>query len=1138
MAAEFQRTLCGGAAPDPADVAFTQAALRTSPRGFLEVLAETGLDQGAPLLLVVDQFEEIFRFRRRRAAGGSAGDGGRAVHEERNDASAFVNLLLATAGAAAKAAPSLYVMITMRSDFIGDCDLFPGLPQAVSDSQFLVPRLTRRQMQEVIEKPLLLFGIRASPELVNQMLNDAGTDPDQLPLMQHALMRIWFAARARSGGGNQEQTLTLADYHAVGQFSDALSQHLEEAWTTLAGEREQRIAHQLFLCLSEQGDGGALVRRMVRLGEAAAVANVDPGEVASVVRVFQAEGRNFIVASPPGGLGADSVLDISHEALLRQWPRLRSWIEEEAGLAGRYVRLADGAARWKTGDAELLRGRDLERALEWQQKRNPTAAWAARYHPGFADAVEFLARSREAGEERKRRARIRGRTLRIGAAAVCVILAVFACWAMWSAKQAKHSKALAEKSAAEAEWHVYLYHILAAERELEAANPATASNHLHQCSPAFRNWEYYYLQTLLTRNQKTLDGHKDPVGVVAFSPDGARILSADWGGALKLWDARTGREQPGFTQGYPAGFNYDRSRTVSAVDAGDGRNWAFSARDIRTGRVVWTLPGNSVLGYSCMACSPDGSQIVSAERRETNERDHPITLWDTRQGGRVLTLHGHTGPVSAAAFSPDGSQIVSASLDGALKLWDTRTGTNKSTFKGHSGPVHAAAFSPRGARIVSGGGDGIKLWDARGGEVERLTLKETGEIQAVAFSSQGDRIVSGGTDKTVKVWDARTGELKTVLVGHNYNVNAVAFSPDGRQIASGAGERHAGSGWSVFASGADENYRGELKLWDVSGENPITEETNHISALAFSPDGGRIASGGAENILKLWDARTGAVARELDLRATGGAGILDVAFSPDGRRIVTGSGPRPGDTNDTPTVRVWDTLTGTEALKLGGAPSGYGRSVAFSPDGRRIAASCDDGRNPDLSRVLLWDARTGAQVRTMRGFHSFVAFSPDGARIASLKGHVIQIWDAISGEEKLTVSGRGSGNLCAAAFSPDGSVIVSGDLDGSLRVWNASTGGLNLTLAGHAFEVSALAFSPDGKRIVSSGADRMVKLWDAGTGDEVLSFRGLSSTARSPVAFSPDGRQILNGGGDGIWLWEALSSDSRTRERAGQKQKP
>lgn len=393
LAAEFHRELAVDTdGHDPSDIAFTKAELQTSPRGFLDVVAEAGLDKEVPLLLLVDQFEEIFRFLNRHRGGGREGEGKRAIHEERNDATAFVNLLLTTAKVANKEERPIYVMITMRSDFIGKCDVFPDLPQAISDSQFLVPRLTRQQMQEIIEKPLLLFGSNAAPELVNQMLNDTGTDPDQLPLMQHALMRTWFAAQARWSVGDKEKVLNLGDYNNVDRFAGALSQHLEEAWDSLAGEREQMIAQQLFLCLSERTAEGALVRRIAKLSEVAAMADVEAGEVIKVVRVFQDDGRNFIMASPPGELSGESDLDISHEALLRQWKRLGDWIKEEAEWAGTYRRLVESAADHavEADEESLLRGPVLQSSLDWRETAKPTAAWAQRYQGDFKQAMDFL----------------------------------------------------------------------------------------------------------------------------------------------------------------------------------------------------------------------------------------------------------------------------------------------------------------------------------------------------------------------------------------------------------------------------------------------------------------------------------------------------------------------------------------------------------------------------------------------------------------------------------------------------------------------------------------------------------------------------------------------------------------------------
>jgi uncharacterized RDD family membrane protein YckC/energy-coupling factor transporter ATP-binding protein EcfA2 len=379
---------------DSSEIAFIQAELQTSHLGLLEVIEEMGIERDKPLLLLVDQFEEIFRFQRGQGSLHLQGRD-RASHKLRNDAAAFVNLLLTTVEQAAKMELPIYVMLTMRSDFIGACDFFPGLSQIISDSQFLVPRLTRNQMQVVIEKPIQLFGGQIEPGLVNQILNDTGTDPDQLPLMQHALMRTWFEAQIRCGDDNEGRVLNRIDYENVGRFRKALSQHLDEAWNQLDND-QQKIAKQLFLCLCEHAGEGSFIRRMVTLGELAAMADVTPDEVIDVVRVFQENERNFIVASSLGELNQKSVLDISHEALLRQWNRLATWIENEANSAQIYNRLVDTAILHKEKKAQLLVDPELQIALNWKASAVPNKVWAEQYNEHFELAIDFLNESKSA----------------------------------------------------------------------------------------------------------------------------------------------------------------------------------------------------------------------------------------------------------------------------------------------------------------------------------------------------------------------------------------------------------------------------------------------------------------------------------------------------------------------------------------------------------------------------------------------------------------------------------------------------------------------------------------------------------------------------------------------------------------------
>ena len=328
-----------------------QATLRRGPLGLVEAVAESHLPEDTNLLLVVDQFEEIFRYRKQT--------------QNINDADAFVNLLLTSAQSQQSEVP-MYVVITMRSDFLGDCALFTGLPEAINDSQFLTPRLTRDQYRSAIVEPALVAGGQLDDALVNQLLNDLRGEPDQLPVLQHALMRMWTLA----GDNVLKRALTLDDYKAVGGLAGALSKHCDEILNELNPE-QQRIAQVMFRALCERSSEQRDTRHPAQLGEVAAIAGVDVEAVIPVVDAFRDTGRNFLMPPLPIALDAESTLDISHESLIRQWQTLNTWVEAEAESARQYQRLEDAAKRRQQRvGAELWRGVDLENARVWKSTKN------------------------------------------------------------------------------------------------------------------------------------------------------------------------------------------------------------------------------------------------------------------------------------------------------------------------------------------------------------------------------------------------------------------------------------------------------------------------------------------------------------------------------------------------------------------------------------------------------------------------------------------------------------------------------------------------------------------------------------------------------------------------------------------------
>jgi hypothetical protein len=343
--------------------------------GLVDLVKDCGLPPATNLLLLVDQFEEIFRYRKK-------GDS--------DEADAFVALLLASA---ARHELPIYVVITMRSDFLGDCALFGGLPEAINDSQYLTPRMSREQCRFAITGPARVFGGTVEPALVNRLLNDFGPDPDQLPLLQHALMRMWDSAR-RDGDADGGVTIDIAHYEKTGGLASAMSDHADEVLDELTAE-QRVIAEVMFRRLTERGIGQRDTRAPARLSDVAAVAGVAAEAVYPVVDAFRRPDRSFLTPPADIALHLATLLDIGHESLIRQWRALGEWVDRETRSAGLYQRLGSTTQLWRRGEAALWRNPDLERALKWEHDERPTAAWAARYGSveEFEQAIAFLRES-------------------------------------------------------------------------------------------------------------------------------------------------------------------------------------------------------------------------------------------------------------------------------------------------------------------------------------------------------------------------------------------------------------------------------------------------------------------------------------------------------------------------------------------------------------------------------------------------------------------------------------------------------------------------------------------------------------------------------------------------------------------------
>jgi len=1054
--------------------------LREAEYGLAEGAEWSLPTDGSKLLLLIDQFEEIFTQVESEA--------------ERQHFLDMIHYAVMTEDSPVK------VIITLRADFYDQPLLYQEFGELIRNRTELVLPLNNNELQEAIAGPAHRIGAVLEDGLVERIIQDVREQPGALPLLQYALTELF---ERRDG-----PLLLNSAYEDIGGTLGALARRAEEVFRRF-NDPAKKAARQIFLRLVTLGEGQEDTRRRVSQSDLLSL-----GEPEVVQDVIDRFGRYRLLTFDHDEVTRSATVEVAHEALIRQWERLRDWLNNNREDLRLERRLLHAAQEWKQFGNErsyLLQGTRLEQFREWSQETDLNLNEIEQ---------DFLSASLEADANRKEQERIRQEReealerrstqflrLLVGVFAVAFVVAIaLSAFAFNQSNIATEQQQIAETERERAEGAL----VIAEENEQKNLSLALASN----------------ARNALIENEPSLALPIALEANAAFSPAEAEVLRI------------MGRTA--FAPGPRFRFTDATQSVLAVATSADGTISAYGGVDGMV-HLINNATGNALrsmdagASVTSLSFSYDGTFIAGGLE------DTTVKVWLVANGEEYNTLTGHTQLVTDVEYSPAGDILASSSGDSSIRLWDITTGELVNTLDDHAGFVTKISFAPDGARLVSSSADEtmtgssedtvdrtVRIWDVETGDNILTIDPRSGFVRDVEFSPDGQTVASTSWDfdngGTARIYDATTGEELRRFFAHRDVITNIEYSPDGTQMVTASWDK-------------------SIRFWDIDKAVEVqsfVDLPERVIDIDFTPDGEymMIAHGnvGDNNITTYEDNPVDTSAWLWDLQNRTQAQVFSghedwtwtTDISPDGTLVASGSGPlrlpEDGSEVDT-TVRIWDIDTGEEIRTLRDHTDTVD-SVKFTPDGAFLLSASWDGK------VNRWDVITGQLLATYEGHEGRVYMldlMPNGEQFISAGADgTLKLWDIDTGEVVRTFEGH-EGEVNGVDINADGTIMMSASSDGFIRMWDIDTAETIRTFEGHESSVNYAVLSPDETFVISTSWDDTVRMWDAETGDELRQFVGHTGNTFG-IAITSDNSILLTTSSDTtVRMWDIATGEELNR---------